>query len=93
MSIRFYHYLVAVEKLELGKRYTIAKGNYLSLIKRTKKIKIFALNKQGKYFQDLLDDINSVGKIQINIIQDNPDFILFNTSPKEFKPIDWIYNN
>ncbi len=89
-SVMLYHHLVSIDKLDIGKRYKITKGSYISLIKREKSSNLFVLNTSGKFKDKMIDHINQSGKIKITVLSKDDKVILFSTSLQKFEPLkEW----
>ena len=49
------------------------------------------MSKSGKYWKDMVEDINRYGKITINTIVEEDDYLIFSLGKQSFKPSnEWI---
>ena len=49
------------------------------------------MSKSGKYWQDMIKDINEFGKIEIKTLVDEKEYLVFSLAKQPFQPSDeWI---
>lgn len=90
-AIYLYSHLLAKKKLPLQQKIEVTKGTYLTLLNRKNKNYIFTMSKSGKYWKDMVEDINRYGKITINTIVEEDDYLIFSLGKQSFKPSnEWI---
>lgn len=90
-AINLYSHLIAKKKLPLQKKIEVTKGTYLTLLNKKNKNYIFAMSKSGKYWQDMIKDINEFGKIEIKTLVDEKEYLVFSLAKQPFQPSDeWI---
>ena len=91
-AINMYSHLVARKTLPLQKKIQVTQGTYLTLLNRKNKNYIFALSKSGQNWNKMIEDINKYGKLKIELMMEEPEYIIFTLSKQKFKPTqDWIH--
>ena len=90
-AINLYSHLVVRTKLPLQKKIEVAKGCYLTLLNRKHKNYIFALSKSGKYWEMMISDIQKYGKLTIEIMVEEKEYLIFSLAKQTFKPLDKWY--
>lgn len=92
-AVKLYQHVISVDNLEIGKRYRVVNGTYLTLVKREGNNHLFAISVSGKQLNTMIEDINNFGRVKINILEKNNKMILFNTLPQEFTPTkEWVHH-
>lgn len=90
-AINLYSHLIAKKKLPLQKKIEVTKGTYLTLLNRKNQNYIFAMSKTGKYWNDMIKDIQRYGKFTINIMVDEKDYLVFSLAKQTFQPLEkWV---
>ena len=89
-AINLYAHLIAKDKLPFQKKITVSRGTFLKVVHREKNNDIFSLSKTGKEWQKAIEGIQKFGRFALDIISDEPTYILFKLKPQSFIPIDWV---